>query len=133
MGYKIIFSPQAIADLEQAVHFIARSDPDSAKRIGNALIDRVSILQQFPLLGSTYRKRSACENLSQIHSSSFIELIPNWGVSISCDTSTEAETNRFCRNIGETGCYLMVRCDMFRFSELRYQEPDRRGVAAAVS
>ena len=37
MGCKIIFSPQAIADLESAVRFIAKDNPDAAVRVGNAL------------------------------------------------------------------------------------------------
>ena len=52
MGCKIIFSPQAIADLESAVRFIAKDNPDAAVRVGNALIDRVVILENFPLFGS---------------------------------------------------------------------------------
>ena len=57
MGCKIIFSPQAIPDLESAVRFLAKENPDSAVRVGNALIDRVLILENFPLLGSPYLKR----------------------------------------------------------------------------
>ena len=49
MGCKVIFGPQAIADLEEAVRRIAKDDPITAKRIGNALIDRVAVLENFPL------------------------------------------------------------------------------------
>lgn len=56
MGCKIIFSPQAIADLESAVRFIAKDNPEAAVRVGNALIDRVSVLETFPLIGSLYPK-----------------------------------------------------------------------------
>jgi addiction module RelE/StbE family toxin len=63
MGCKIIFSPQAIADLESAVRFIATDNPDAAVRMGNALIDRVSILENFPLLGSPYPKRAGVRKL----------------------------------------------------------------------
>lgn len=63
MGCKIIFSPQAIADLESAVRFIARENPDAAGRVGNALIDRVSVLENFPLVGSTYPKRPGVRKL----------------------------------------------------------------------
>jgi len=63
MGCKIIFAPQAIADLAEAVRHIARSDPETALRIGNALIDRVAILEDFPLLGSPYPKRSGVRKL----------------------------------------------------------------------
>jgi len=60
MGCKIIFSPQAIVDLESVVRFIAKENPDAAARVGSALIDRVSILENFPLVGSLYPKQSRC-------------------------------------------------------------------------
>ncbi|HXR03739.1 MAG TPA: type II toxin-antitoxin system RelE/ParE family toxin [Verrucomicrobiae bacterium] len=63
MGCKIIFSPQAIADLEEVVRHIAKDDPASATRIGNALIDRVEILENFPLLGAPYPKRPGVHKL----------------------------------------------------------------------
>lgn len=63
MGCKVIFSPHAIADLESAVRFIAKDNPDAAMRVGNALIDRVSILENFPLLGSLYPKRLGVRRL----------------------------------------------------------------------
>ena len=63
MGCKIIFSPQAIADLESAVRFIAAENPDAAVRLGNALIDRVAILENFPLLGPPYGKRPGVRKL----------------------------------------------------------------------
>jgi toxin ParE1/3/4 len=63
MGCKIIFSPQAIADLESAVRFIAQDNPDAAMRMGNALIDHVAILENFPLLGSEYPKRPGVRKL----------------------------------------------------------------------
>ena len=51
MGCKVIFAPQPIVDLEEAVRHVTKDDPITAKRIGNALIDRVAVLKQFPLLG----------------------------------------------------------------------------------
>ena len=63
MGCKIIFSPQAIADLEAAVKFIAEENPEAAVRVGDALIDRVAILKNFPLLGSVYPKRPGVRKL----------------------------------------------------------------------
>lgn len=63
MGCKIIFSPQAIADLESAVRYIAKDNPDAAVRVGNALIDRVSILESFPLIGSLHPKRPGVRKL----------------------------------------------------------------------
>jgi addiction module RelE/StbE family toxin len=63
MGCKIIFSPQAIADLAAAVRFIAEKNPAAATRFGNVLIDRVAILENFPLLGSPYSKRPGVRKL----------------------------------------------------------------------
>jgi plasmid stabilization system protein ParE len=63
MGCKIIFAPQAVADLEAAVRFIAEENPDAAVRFGNALIDRVAILENFPLLGPPYSKRAGVRKL----------------------------------------------------------------------
>ena len=63
MGCKVIFAPQAIADLEEAVRHIAKDDPITAKRIGNALIDRVAVLENFPLLGPVYAKRPGVRKL----------------------------------------------------------------------
>ncbi|MCI0539245.1 MAG: type II toxin-antitoxin system RelE/ParE family toxin [Verrucomicrobiales bacterium] len=63
MGCKIIFAPQAIADLEIVVRHIAKDDPITAERIGNSLIDRVAILENFPLLGSPYAKRPGVRKL----------------------------------------------------------------------
>lgn len=63
MGCQIIFSPQAIADLESAVRFIARDNPEAAVRVGNALMDRVLILENFPLIGSPSAKRPGVRKL----------------------------------------------------------------------
>jgi plasmid stabilization system protein ParE len=63
MGCKIIFSPQAIADLAAAVCFIAADDPEAAVRTGNALIDRVAMLENFPLVGAVYPKRPGVRKL----------------------------------------------------------------------
>jgi toxin ParE1/3/4 len=63
MGCKIIFSPQAIADLEEVVRRIAKDDPATAVRIGNALLERVEILENFPLLGALYPQRPGIRKL----------------------------------------------------------------------
>lgn len=63
MGCKIIFSPQSLADLEEVVRHIAQDDPAIAERVGHALIDRVMILENFPLLGSIYSKRPGVRKL----------------------------------------------------------------------
>jgi len=63
LGCKIVFSPQAIADLESNVKFIAKDNPNAAVRVGNALIDRVLVLENFPLIGSLYPKRLGVRKL----------------------------------------------------------------------
>ncbi len=63
MGCKIIFAPQAIADLEVVVRYIAKDDPATSERVGNALVDRVAILENFPMLGSLYPKRHGIRKL----------------------------------------------------------------------
>ena len=63
MGCKIIFSPQAVADLEEVVRHIAKDNPATAVRVGNELIDRVEILENFPLLGAPYPKRPGVRKL----------------------------------------------------------------------
>ena len=52
MGCKIIFAPQAIADLAEIVSYIAKDNPEAAERVGLALIERVTILENFPLIGA---------------------------------------------------------------------------------
>ena len=58
MGWKIIFAPQALEQLEQIVCYIAQDDPTAAERFGNYLVDRAELLAGFPELGTPYRKRS---------------------------------------------------------------------------
>ena len=57
MGHKIIFSPRALADLERIVRTIAKNNPTAAERVGNALLDKVVILADFPFLGSIVPRR----------------------------------------------------------------------------
>jgi plasmid stabilization system protein ParE len=52
-----------MADLESAVRFIAEENPEAAVRVGHALIDRVAILENFPLVGSVYPKRPGVRKL----------------------------------------------------------------------
>jgi toxin ParE1/3/4 len=63
MGWKIIFAPQALEQLEQIVRFIARDDPQTAIRFGDYLVDRAESLTNFPELGTPYRKRANVRRL----------------------------------------------------------------------
>ena len=57
MGWKVIFAPQGIEQLEQIVRYIAQDDPIAADRFGNYLLDRAELLADFPELGTQYRKQ----------------------------------------------------------------------------
>ena len=63
MGCKIIFAPEAIVDLAEAVRHIAKDDPETARRVGHALIERVTILENFPLLGAPFPNRPGIRKL----------------------------------------------------------------------
>jgi len=63
MDWEIVFSPQALEDLGEAVRYIAKDNPEAAERVGNALIDRVLVLAKFPKLGPPYRKRQGVRTL----------------------------------------------------------------------
>jgi plasmid stabilization system protein ParE len=49
--------------LEEIVRYIADDDPVTAVRIGNSLLDRVTILENFPFPGATYSKRPGVRKL----------------------------------------------------------------------
>jgi plasmid stabilization system protein ParE len=51
MGFKIVFTNPAFADLEALVSFIARDNPQAAEQFGFAIGEKAEKLDQFPLLG----------------------------------------------------------------------------------
>jgi plasmid stabilization system protein ParE len=63
MGWKIVFAPQALGELEQIVRFIAQDDADAAVRFGLYLANRAESLVNFPDLGTPYRKRANVRRL----------------------------------------------------------------------
>ena len=54
MDYKIIWSDEAIADLQSICTYIARDNPEAAERIGNGILNHVLILASFPHIGPPY-------------------------------------------------------------------------------
>ena len=52
-----------LQNLPMNVRHIAQNDPAIAARVGNELIDRVEILENFPLLGAAYAKRPGVRKL----------------------------------------------------------------------
>jgi len=51
MGFKIVFTKPAIADIEALVSFIARDNPQASERFGFEIVEKAEKLDQFPLLG----------------------------------------------------------------------------------
>src|SRR5688500_1476926 len=65
MDFKVIWSDEAIADLHDLCSYIAKDDPDAARRMGHGILDHVRILASFPFIGPTY-PRGASGPLRQI-------------------------------------------------------------------
>ena len=51
MGFKIVFTKLAIADLSGLVTFIARDNPEAAEQFGCEIIEKTEKLDAFPFLG----------------------------------------------------------------------------------
>jgi toxin ParE1/3/4 len=56
MDFKVIWSEQAIANLNEICSYIAREDPQAARRMGSGILDHVRILASFPFIGPAYPK-----------------------------------------------------------------------------
>ncbi|WP_221029181.1 type II toxin-antitoxin system RelE/ParE family toxin [Actomonas aquatica] len=51
MDYKVVLSPRAIEDLRDIVLYISPDRPETARRLGLALVEKTKTLAQFPLSG----------------------------------------------------------------------------------
>jgi len=58
MEFKIIWSPQAIDDLEGLIRFICRDDPLAAERLGFKIVDRINTLSLQPSLGPVVMRQA---------------------------------------------------------------------------
>jgi toxin ParE1/3/4 len=56
MGYKVIWTDEAIVDHREVVAFISRDNPTAAVKLGEALIQKSRILAEHPRLGRTMRR-----------------------------------------------------------------------------
>jgi plasmid stabilization system protein ParE len=63
MGFKVIFAPQAIEQLEEIVRYIARDNPTAGEKFGLRLVERTALLADFPEIGQTYPKRQNVRRL----------------------------------------------------------------------
>jgi toxin ParE1/3/4 len=65
MGFQIVITKPAIADLEALVAFIGRDNPEAAERFGYELIDKAENLRTFPFLGRVLPEFKT-ENLREV-------------------------------------------------------------------
>jgi addiction module RelE/StbE family toxin len=56
MGYRVIWTDEAIDDLRRAVAFIAKDNPTAAVKLGEAIIQKSLLLAEHPRLGRVLRK-----------------------------------------------------------------------------
>lgn len=56
MDYKVIWSPRGIACLRELVQYIAKHNPAGARKIGEAILEKVGLLEQWPRIGKVFRR-----------------------------------------------------------------------------
>ena len=54
MDYKIVWSDRSLIHLEGIVYFIGEDNPSAARKMGENIFHKVSLLAQFPRLGKVY-------------------------------------------------------------------------------
>ena len=63
MAYKILYTGEALADLEVILEYIRIDSPTAAERFGTALLNHIELLQNFPRPGVPVPKRSGVRKL----------------------------------------------------------------------
>ena len=63
MGYKILFTEDALVDLEIILDYIRADSPEAATRFGTALLNHVELLQTFPRIGVAVPRRPGIRKL----------------------------------------------------------------------
>jgi toxin ParE1/3/4 len=51
MDYTVVLSQKAVGDLEAIVRYIAQTNPNTARKVGQSLLAKTKELSQFPLRG----------------------------------------------------------------------------------
>lgn len=54
MDYKIVWTERSLSNLKEIVQFIAENNPFAAERMGNTIVKRASLLENFPQLGAVF-------------------------------------------------------------------------------
>jgi toxin ParE1/3/4 len=63
MGYQVVLSPAAEADLDEILTYIAGDNPEAAAKFGTAIIRLAFSLAEMPLRGRLFRRRSQFRRL----------------------------------------------------------------------
>ena len=63
MAFKIVYTEDALADLEAILDYIRADSPAAAARFGNALLNHVDLLAPFPHIGSPVNQRPGVRKL----------------------------------------------------------------------
>jgi plasmid stabilization system protein ParE len=63
VGYKILFTEDALVDLEIILDYIRADNPAAADRFGTALLNHVEVLQSFPRIGALVPTRPGVRKL----------------------------------------------------------------------
>lgn len=66
MAYKILFTEDALADLESILDFIRADNQSAAEEFGEAPLDHINLLREFPHIGTSVRLRPSVRKM--IHS-----------------------------------------------------------------
>lgn len=56
MDYKVIWTPQGIETLREAVEYIAQDNSSAARKMGDAILKKALLLEDFPRLGKVFAK-----------------------------------------------------------------------------
>jgi toxin ParE1/3/4 len=58
MGFKVIWSDSAAAELEDICSYIAQDDPEAALRVARGIVAHTDLLASFPFIGRVYPRGS---------------------------------------------------------------------------
>ncbi len=69
MGYRVVITPRAIKDLKAIVRYIAKDNPQVAKRLGDELVNSTLMLSHNPELGRVVPEMGSISIRERIHHS----------------------------------------------------------------
>ncbi len=59
MDFKVVWTDSAIDDLKLICEYISRDNTSASEKVGRGILDHVKILENFPLIGPAYPRRSS--------------------------------------------------------------------------